>query len=737
MEDPSFTGKTNEEPPHMKLTIEEIKRQTTADHALKRYVDDHLEHNAAGKPVCPFCGSGSHKNKTSAFGVFIDKDGYEHFKCQSCGQHGDIFDLIGEYEGLDGMRERAAAVCHWDSIPFDGLEGTDQASRGRRPDPSFTGKTGTASTSAPASEREETETEELSEEEREKAITFVRSCREAWFKEEAAPAREYMAGRGFSADLFEPGGPLAGLIGYDAARGRVLFPFSSSAEETYYTGRAIDPDSWEATHYGKYRNPTGRDKRFYNLDQVLEEGPEGGPLWIVEGVTDVLALEAVGSRGVALCGCEEGEKLADRLMAEEWAGDVLINLDRDEAGRRGARKIVARFKSTGDHAIRFMECNTAAEGDPARELPGWAHDTADAFGRDPDGLREYVRRIEGTARERRFLDVSKSLKLVSPVDCLCDISAMTGAEDPVSTGLKEIDRVLSGGLHRGLYVLGAISSLGKTTLLTQIAEAIAYDGDGREGRPVLFVTIEQSAEELMRKTVTRGMYRRGVTMSSLDLATPAVRGSWQPGGKTDQAFDGALNEALEHVHHNLRFQEGIGRPGTKDVKDAAEAMAEYYGRAPIVMVDYLQILAPEDPRATEKQAVEASITDLRQISRDMRTPVIVVSSLNRSSYSGAVGLDSFKESGGIEYGADVLLGLQPRGMAKGLEGVSDQAKAKKKSAEIVEKAKAKETRPMDLIVLKNREGPTGGVAKIKLHAIPGLWEDDPLGPDGMEEENTY
>jgi replicative DNA helicase len=59
---------------------------------------------------------------------------------------------------------------------------------------------------------------------------------------------------------------------------------------------------------------------------------------------------------------------------------------------------------------------------------------------------------------------------------------------------------------------------------------------------------------------------------------------------------------------------------------------------------------------------------LKQISRDFSIPVIGISSLNRASYSknnqnggqngaGKVALESFKESGAIEYSSDILIGL--------------------------------------------------------------------------------
>src|SRR5699024_3347714 len=50
-------------------------------------------------------------------------------------------------------------------------------------------------------------------------------------------------------------------------------------------------------------------------------------------------------------------------------------------------------------------------------------------------------------------------------------------EPPIPTGFKQLDGILDGGIREGLHVLGAISSLGKTTLAMQIADQIAQYGE--------------------------------------------------------------------------------------------------------------------------------------------------------------------------------------------------------------------------------------------------------------------
>ena len=117
------------------------------------------------------------------------------------------------------------------------------------------------------------------------------------------------------------------------------------------------------------------------------------------------------------------------------------------------------------------------------------------------------------------------------------------------------------------------------------------------------------------------------------------------------------------------------------------------------------------------------MTALRRMAGDLRTPVFVISSLNRSSYSGSISIDSFKESGGIEYGADVLLGLQPAGMTETLDGLND-TKAKAEAGRIVRELKAAKDRPCEIVVLKNRNGsmPSRGIP-VMFHADAATFDD--------------
>lgn len=105
-------------------------------------------------------------------------------------------------------------------------------------------------------------------------------------------------------------------------------------------------------------------------------------------------------------------------------------------------------------------------------------------------------------KEDNYIDARNSLSLEneSGAQCLNDFAefVLKNKSGGISTGFENLDKLLDGGLYPGLYVIGANSSLGKTTLVLQIADSIAKSGQG-----VLIFSLEMSRFELIAKTLSR------------------------------------------------------------------------------------------------------------------------------------------------------------------------------------------------------------------------------------------
>ena len=281
------------------------------------------------------------------------------------------------------------------------------------------------------------------------------------------------------------------------------------------------------------------------------------------------------------------------------------------------------------------------------------------------------------------------------------LEAIDGANTPaIKTGFPALDAALDGGLYEGLYIFGAITSIGKTTYVLQLADQIA-----RHGKDVLFFSLEMSEFELMAKSLSRltmelcegNMANAKTTRGILD------RARWDRYSEAEEAL--IIKSAAEYRDYGRRIRiiEGVGNIGATEIKREVNRHIYATGNTPVVIIDYLQILDPYDMKASDKQNTDKAVLELKRMSRDKKLTVIAISSFNRDNYTAPVNLAAFKESGAIEYSSDVLIGLQLTGMDDIKGGESKKTENIKK----IESLKNADPRGAQLKILKNRNGKTG------------------------------
>ncbi|GHT57173.1 hypothetical protein AGMMS50233_10260 [Endomicrobiia bacterium] len=270
-----------------------------------------------------------------------------------------------------------------------------------------------------------------------------------------------------------------------------------------------------------------------------------------------------------------------------------------------------------------------------------------------------------------------------------------GNTPAIKTGFNRFDEALGGGLRGGrLYAIGAISSLGKTSFALNIADNIAC-----ASRDVLIFSLEMSTKELVAKSISRETYKisnRKLAKTALEL-TDHLR---VYSDKEQKIIDSAISNYKKTTAMRMNISEGVGDIGVRQIRDSIATRRQAGESEPIVIVDYMQILSPYNERLNDKQNIDKNITELKRISRDYNIPVIAISSFNRSNYLNEVGFESFKESGSIEYSADVLIGLQLK--IAGRQNWADKNPTLNEKREIVNEAKVKNPREIELVILKNR-----------------------------------
>lgn len=655
--------------------------QTKRDVSLEEYAKSHLE-QAHGGLVCPCCGSGKGQHGTPAFS--IDRSA-NRWKCFACGKSGDVLDLAGAVTGTDSVRDQLEAVRSWAGLATHPIPYRKQDTMPER--------------------REEPKTDYSSGRENERA--YITASRAAM--QPGTPGHSYLLNRGFSNEEIEAYG-----FGWDPAKQRVVIPWSTEAGEYYHIDR--DVTGLAPNKYSKPKKDSVGPQPLHNAKAL-----NGPYVFVVEGLMDAYAVESAGQPAIALAGTGYTDLL--RHVSETgYSGLIILMLDNDETGREK------------ESELREALERTRAAVWEAEYKDGMGKDASEALERDRSALGEFLanQAANGAAMaeklaEERYQAELKDLRALDPSETAASIWACEDEDEPTPTGLTGLDAAIGGGLKRGVYVLGAISSLGKTTLTVQVADHIAETGRG-----VLFVTIEQSAREIVSKSLTRLMRTMGKggavgRVATWELGSSTERKKWS--AARHELFQEACNR-YEGIAANMRILEASKQPSVEDIRRVAQIMTEHDGRPPVVFIDYLQLLKPPSERDSDKQATDKNMMELRQMARDLKATVVVISSLNRSSYSGSISLDSFKESGGIEYGADVLLGLQPAAINE-VDGLPD-AKAKAEAKRIMREVKASEDRTCEIVVLKNRNWRVPKAApRVTFHAASSMFEDAPELPMEM------
>jgi len=233
----------------------------------------------------------------------------------------------------------------------------------------------------------------------------------------------------------------------------------------------------------------------------------------------------------------------------------------------------------------------------------------------------------------------------------------------------------------GLYVLGGLPALGKTTFAWQLLEQMA-----RQGEKCVYCSYEMSEFELYTKSAMRELFSR-------DRNTKLTSAGIRRGDETR-----TLEEILVEFGE-IGIDLTVVEMQEQDIDDLIFGLRKYcVEKAPVIVLDYLQIVPVRRREASAKQGIDEIVRKLKNFQRETGATFIVISSFNRQNYGQQVAFESFKESGNIEYSADVVWGLQLYATRELKEGATNQ------NREIISKAKEANPRQVELKCLKNRQG---------------------------------
>lgn len=223
----------------------------------------------------------------------------------------------------------------------------------------------------------------------------------------------------------------------------------------------------------------------------------------------------------------------------------------------------------------------------------------------------------------------------------------------ISTGWNFLDSKLE-SIFPGLYVLGAAPGSGKTTWAWQLFNNLAA-----MGYPCIVFTLEQSKLELVSKSLARHIFiasgaRSGLKKKNIPTSKN-IRTGWGAGSEELEQAKKEFSQAAR----NLFVVEGSLELDVETVKATVEEYITRTGKRPFVFIDYLQLLTTSDKylQRDKRACTDYVVKVLKNLQRDNQLAMFVITSYSRDNYGKKTELSSSKESGGIEYTADVVLGL--------------------------------------------------------------------------------
>jgi replicative DNA helicase len=373
---------------------------------------------------------------------------------------------------------------------------------------------------------------------------------------------------------------------------------------------------------------------------------------------------------------------------------------------------------------------------------------------------EAIKNIERISVGKNLEDIFKKIK---------------SEKDAISSGFPSLDKSLGcGGFREGcLYAVGAGTSMGKTTFVTNIANNIASSvvdlseksdvepqteqnkqnstWEIPDGKKVLIFSLETNLEEFVLKSLSKIMFEIDNPKKGLHSKT-AMEIAWKIKTPKDDWEKELIQIYLKAIEIYLGYKDrifiegGVEKFGIRKIRRTLEYFEIMDKMPSLVIIDYLQLMDPfESGKFDLGYNISRNVTALKALCEEFKIPIILISSFNRENYLTEAGLESFKGSGDIEYSSDVVMALQPRLKKKEEDTyfkTSEYRKQKSKNKEeknsltqeAFKEAMRQTPRQIDLVILKNRHYSSWEKVKFEYYPMYDCFKEI---IEEEEEEKAY
>ncbi|MDD5431057.1 MAG: replicative DNA helicase [Candidatus Pacebacteria bacterium] len=292
-----------------------------------------------------------------------------------------------------------------------------------------------------------------------------------------------------------------------------------------------------------------------------------------------------------------------------------------------------------------------------------------------DTIEQKVFSISQRSISQKFVNVKEELR--EAFERIEKLHRGEGNIRGLSTGFTELDDMLSGMQKSDLVIVGARPSLGKTSLILDIARHAAV----KEKASIGIFSLEMSKEQVIDRLIAAQ-----AQVALWELRTGRL--------KNDEDFE-MIQASLEELSKARIFIDDNPNPNVLEMRSMARRLQMEHG-LDLVIVDYLQLVRPRTNTENVVQQVSEISRGLKGLARELNVPVLAACQLSRAVEQREVKrprLSDLRESGSIEQDADVVLFIYRKDRDKLNPTPEEQNTA-------------------EIIIAKHRNGPTGAV-KLK------------------------
>jgi len=265
----------------------------------------------------------------------------------------------------------------------------------------------------------------------------------------------------------------------------------------------------------------------------------------------------------------------------------------------------------------------------------------------------------------------------------------------VDTGFKNLNDKTSGFGKGDLVIIAARPAMGKTALVLNMALKAIERGEG-----VAFFSLEMPAEQLMLRVLS--------AKTSIPLQALRV------GDLRDEQWS-QLAAAISETAKQKLFVDDGGYATIHHVRSKLRKLKAQHPDITVAFIDYLQLMSGNGGREGRQQEISEISRGLKQLARELEMPIVALSQLNRSLEARdnkRPMLSDLRESGAIEQDADIILFVYRDDVYREAIEKEREMRAKAEGKEHKSEFSKKSEEDAELIIGKQRNGPTGTVDLI-------------------------